>query len=180
MPAAPEHREEQRRLASLDRHDLLDAGTDAELDALTTAAARALGMPAALVSLVGADRQVFASRRGLDGVLGYDTRQTPRELSFCAHVVAAEQPLVVADATADERFADNPLVTGTEHLRAYAGAPVLDRDGLPLGALCVLDRFPRALDDADVAVLTELAASVAEVLQRRLDQPHVDEPRPDR
>ena len=173
MPAAPEHRQEQQRLASLRRHDVLDpggaAGGDPELDALTTAAARALGMPAALLSLIDADRQVFASRRGLTGVLGYDIRETPREVSFCAHVVAAEQPLAVPDATTDERFADNPLVTGDEHLRAYAGAPVLDRDGLPLGALCVLDRFPRELDDTDLAVLSELAGAVAGVLQRRLD-----------
>jgi len=73
----------------------------------------------------------------------------------------------VPDATADERFAGNPLVTGPEHLRADAGAPVLDRDGLPLGALCVLDRHPRDFDDAALAVLSGLASSVAAVLDRR-------------
>jgi len=167
MPAAPEHRDEQRRLASLEELDDPDTRADVELRALATEAARALGMPAALISMVGADRQWFAARRGLTGVLGYDVDETPREVSFCAHVVAAEHPIAVRDATFDARFADNALVTGPEHLRAYAGAPVLDRDGLPLGALCVLDRHPREFDEASLAVLSGLAASVAEVLERR-------------
>ncbi|NIZ90117.1 GAF domain-containing protein [Kineococcus rubinsiae] len=166
MPAAPEHRDERRRLASLEELDARATSADVELRALATEAARALGMPAAMISMVGGDRQWFAARRGLTGVLGYDAPQTPRDVSFCAHVVAAEAPIAVPDATADERFADNALVTGPEHLRAYAGAPVFDRDGLPLGALCVLDRHPRDLDATALAVLSELAASVGEVLDR--------------
>ena len=169
MPAAPEHHDEQRRLAALRRHDLDELGDDPELQALTTTAARALGMPAALISFVDTDRQVFTARRGLTGVLGYDTAQTSREVSFCAHVVAAERPLAVPDATADERFADNALVTGPEQLRAYAGAPILDPDGLPLGALCVLDRYPRELDATSLTVLSGLATAVADVLRRRAD-----------
>nr|WP_276611058.1 GAF domain-containing protein [Kineococcus siccus] len=133
---------------------------------MATDAARALGMPAALISMVDGDRQWFAARRGLGGVIGYDVAQTPREVSFCAHVVAAEHAIAVPDATHDQRFADNALVTGPEHLRAYAGAPILDGDGLPLGALCVLDREPRDLDETALAVLGELAASVSEVLRR--------------
>ena len=73
---------------------------------------------------------------------------------------------------ADERFADNPLVTGPEPVRASAGAPVLDRDELPLGARCVLDREPHDLDATALAVPGELATSVAAVLDRhRPDAP---------
>lgn len=172
MPAAPEHHDEQRRLRSLLQLDLAALADDPELQELITQAARALGMPAATISLVTAGEQVFAARRGLSGVLGYDTTHSAREVSFCAHVVAAEEPIAVPDATADERFADNVLVTGDEHLRAYAGAPILDRAGLPLGALCVLDRYPRDLGDTDLSVLRRLAAAVADVLESRRPQGH--------
>ncbi|NAZ75524.1 EAL domain-containing protein [Kineococcus sp. T13] len=167
MPAAAPHAREGERLASLRSYRVLDTGPDAALDALTAAAARVLGAPAAAVALLEEDRQWFASAPGLDAVLGRPTSQTPREVSFCAHVVAEERTLVVPDTTADTRFADNPLVTGPERLRAYAGAPVVGRDGLPLGALCVLDRRVRPFDPAAVQVLTDLATSVAELLELR-------------
>jgi len=171
MPAAPEHRDEPRRLASLAELDPAGTSADVELRALATDAARALGMPAALITMVGAEHQWFAARRGMTGVFGYDVGETSRDVSFCAHVVAAETTIAVPDATEDERFADNALVTGPEHLRAYAGAPVLDRDGLPLGALCVLDRHPRDFDETSLAVLRGLASSVAAVLDRRRGGP---------
>ena len=176
MPTAPEHYDEQRRLRSLHQHDIAALTEDPELQGLITTAARALGMPAALVSLIGSHEQIFAARRGLTGVLGYDTPQTSKDVSFCAHVVAAERPLAVPDATNDDRFADNALVTGTEQLRAYAGAPIFDRDGLPLGALCVLDRYPRDFDDTTLTVLQGLAAAVGDVLKARRDHTEPVEP----
>ncbi|WP_432563045.1 sensor domain-containing phosphodiesterase [Kineococcus sp. SYSU DK003] len=167
MPQAPRHRREAERLASLRSYQVLDAGPDIALEALTAAAARALKAPAALVTLVDEDRQWFASATNLSAAIGYHTPQTPRELSFCAYAVADEQTLVVPDATLDARFADNGLVTGPEHLRAYAGAPIIGRDGLPLGALCVLDRQARPFDAQGVQVLTDLATTVAELLELR-------------
>ncbi|WP_432570159.1 sensor domain-containing phosphodiesterase [Kineococcus sp. SYSU DK005] len=170
MPAAPLHAREGERLASLRSYRVLDTAADPSLDAVTAAAARALGAPAALISLVDEDRQWFKSATGLQAVVGYETDQTPREVSFCAHVVASEQVVVVPDATADARFADNVLVTGPEHVRAYVGAPVIGRDGLPLGTLCVLDRQARQFDGAGVQVLSDLAVAVAELLElRRLE-----------
>ncbi|WP_369056289.1 sensor domain-containing phosphodiesterase [Kineococcus terrestris] len=165
--AAPLHPREDERLASLRSYQVLDGGPDAALDALVAAAARALGAPAAAVSLLDEHRQWFAAATGLPAVLGHDERQTPRDVSFCAHVVAGGQPLVVPDATADDRFAGSPLVTGTGRVRSYAGAPLVGRDGLPLGALCVMDTEPRALDEAAVRVLRDLADTVAELLELR-------------
>ena len=167
MPAAPLHPREAERLASLRSYHVLDTGTDAAFDALTAAAARSLDAPAALISLVDEDRQWFKSTHDLSAVIGYETRQTARELSLCAHAVAGEQTLVVPDASVDARFSDNALVTGPEHLRAYAGAPITGRDGLPLGTLCVLDHRARGFDAGAVQVLTNLAASVAELLELR-------------
>ncbi|WP_432574362.1 sensor domain-containing phosphodiesterase [Kineococcus sp. SYSU DK005] len=167
MPAAPRHAREDERLASLRSYQVLDTGADAALDALATAAARVLGAPAALVSLVDEHRQWFKSAPGAEAVLGPGVRQTAREDSFCAHVVAAEEAIAVPDATADARFADLPMVTGPQHVRAYAGAPIVGRDGLPLGALCVMDREPRELDASAVRVLADLAGAVAELLELR-------------
>ncbi|WP_049821021.1 EAL domain-containing protein [Kineococcus radiotolerans] len=170
MPAAPLHPREGERLASLRSYRVLDTGADAALDALAAATARLLDAPTATISLVDEDRQWFASTRDLSAVLGYETPQTSRDVSFCAWTVAQERTLVVPDARTDARFADNAMVTGPEQVRAYAGAPIIGRDGLPLGALCVMDREARDFAEADVQALSALATSVAELLElRRLD-----------
>ena len=170
MPTAPLHPREDERLASLRSYHVLDAAPDAALDALTMAAAGALRAPTALITLVDEDRQWFASASGLEVITQRATRQTPREVSFCAWTVTGEEPLVVTDLCDDARFADNALVTGPEHVRAYAGTPIIGRDGLPLGALCVLDRQTRNFEEVGVQTLNALATSVAELLElRRLD-----------
>ncbi|MBB2899411.1 EAL domain-containing protein (putative c-di-GMP-specific phosphodiesterase class I) [Kineococcus radiotolerans] len=166
MPVAPLHLREAERLASLRSYQVLDTAADAALDALTAAAARALDAPAAVICLLDRDRLWFKSVVGLSALVGYEHHQVPRELSFAGHVVPG-QVLVVPDATADPRFAGLPMVTGPEHLRAYAGAPVVGRDGLLLGALGVLDRSPREFDADAVQLLLDLAPTVAEVLELR-------------
>jgi EAL domain-containing protein (putative c-di-GMP-specific phosphodiesterase class I) len=170
VPPPPKHLRERERLASLRSYQVLDTGPDAAFDAITAAAARTLGAPAAVIGLVDEHRQWFKAASGLAEFTGYPVRETPLDVSFCAHVVAAERPVVVPDARLDPRFAENPLVTGTEDLRSYAGAPITGRDGLPLGALCVLDHRPRHYDDSSVRALADLAGAVAELLElRRLD-----------
>jgi EAL domain-containing protein (putative c-di-GMP-specific phosphodiesterase class I) len=167
VPAAPLHHREADRLASLRSYQVLDTDADPALDAVTASAARALGAPVALISLVDEHRQWFRSSTGLLAAIGSEPTETARELSFCAYAVAVEAPLVVADATLDPRFADNALVTGPEHVRAYAGAPLIGRDGLPLGTLCVLSTEPRGFDAADVQFLVDLATTVTEILELR-------------
>ena len=91
----------------------------------------------ALVSLVETSRQSFLARTGID------LEETPREQSFCAHAMLRPEVMVVPNATLDHRFADNPLVTGEANIRFYAGAPLVTEDGIPFGALCVIDTVPR-------------------------------------
>ena len=105
------------------------------------------------MSLVDADRQWFKSRAGLDA------QETPRSISFCSHAVAAREMLVVEDATRDPRFAGNALVTGEPHIRFYAGQPVFS-DGHAVGTLCIIDRVPRCLDEAQRQALKDLAGLV--------------------
>jgi len=164
------HRREAERLASLRSYRVIDTAPDPALNALASAAALALGAQAAVIGLVEQDRQWFAAQHGLDDFLGYHIRQTSLEVSFCAYIVATEQVLVVPDTRADTRFCDNVLVTGPEDLRAYAGAPIIGRDGLTLGALCVLDHRTRHHDESALTVLRDLAGAAAELLElRRLD-----------
>jgi len=146
--------DEDRRLASLHNLCLLDTAPDEAFDRVTRLAARLFQVPIALVSLVDAERQWFKSRHGLE------THETPRTVSFCGHAILGDGPFVIADALADERFHDNPLVTGDPGIRFYAGQPLRAPDGALVGVLCILDRRPRVLDSTDLDALQDLAALV--------------------
>lgn len=156
----PVHRtQEAARLESLRVLDVLQDEPIPELDAITRLAALTFDLPIALVSLVGEDRQTFASRYGLE-VPGTD-----RKSSFCAHALASSEVMVVPDATADPRFASNPLVLGAPWIRFYAGAPLILGDGHCIGTLCIIDRVERApLTDREECVLKLMAEQVVRVL----------------
>jgi two-component system sensor histidine kinase/response regulator len=161
MKYAPIPANEAARLRALLDYDVLDTPAEAAFDALTTLAAHIAGVPIALVSLVDADRQWFKSRYGLEAP------QTPRDISFCGHVVAADAPLVVADALLDDRFADNPLVAGGPRVRFYAGMPLRSPAGFTLGTLCAIDDRPRELSDEQFRLLALLAEQVVSQLELR-------------
>lgn len=150
---------EAARLARLDDYAIMGTGRDDRFDRIAKLAARQLDTPIALVSFVGADTQWFKSAVGLavDG--------TPRDVSFCTHVVANGGVTVVPDATKDERFASNPLVTGPPGIRFYAGAPLTVESGHTLGTLCVIDTKPRVLDPSGAALLADLAQLVVDELE---------------
>lgn len=126
-------RDEQERLAELRGYGLLDSENEPEFDAIVREAAAAAGVPIALISLVDENRQWFKARVGLNAT------ETPRAISFCTHAIHGTEMLEVADATADARFATNPLVTGGPGIRYYAGTPLKTATGRRLGTLCVID-----------------------------------------
>lgn len=139
MKAPPPAPEEEHRLSTLKALGLLDTPPDERFDVITRTAASLFGMPISLVSLVDANRQWFKSRTGLDA------QETPRNVSFCGHAILGSEILVVDDARKDERFNDNPLVTGAPHVRFYAGRPLSAPNGQRIGTLCLIDRRSRAL-----------------------------------
>lgn len=143
--------DEPFRLSALEELALLDTPPEERFDRLTRLAARTLNVPIALVSLIDTDRQWFKSRRGLDA------RETGRDISFCGHAVLREETLVIENALNDERFFDNPLVTGDPHIRFYAGAPLHDPQGQRVGTLCIIDRKPRSFSEEDKTILRDLA-----------------------
>jgi PAS domain S-box-containing protein len=152
---------EAERLEALRTYEVLDTESEASFDGLTRLAAGILEVPIALVSLIDSDRQWFKSRYGLLA------EQTPRDISFCGHVVAECAPLIVTDAHADARFADNPLTTGEPRVRFYAGMPLRTGEGFVLGTLCAIDHQPRTPSQQQIEMLSLLAAQVVDQLEAR-------------
>lgn len=156
-PLLPDN--ERERLAELRAHEVLDTAADPVLDALTKLAAETMEVPIALVSLVDENRQWFKSHHGLGAT------ETPREVSFCGHVVANGVPLLVRDAFDDIRFADNPLTTGEPHVRFYAGMPLTTRSGVALGTLCAIDHLPHSPTPKQLEMLSLLAKTAVARLE---------------
>ncbi|WP_417538804.1 ATP-binding protein [Marinobacter sp.] len=152
---------ESDRQAALDQLRILDTPPEARFDRLTRMAARLLDVPIALISLIDRDRQWFKS------CVGLDVSETPRSISFCGHAILIGQPLLVEDASTDERFRDNPLVTGAPNIRFYAGTPLHSADGYALGTLCVIDRIPRKLSKEDLQCLRDIADCIEEQISAR-------------
>ena len=161
MPAAPHPPDEAERLTLLESLRLLDTEAEEVFDRITRLVARLLKVPTAVFSLVDADRQWNKSR------VGIDQTELPREQAFCAYAILQDQPLVVGDAVNDERFADNPLVTGEPHIRFYAGVPIRSSGGLPIGTLCVIDDRARVLTADEMCIMIDLADIVQKEVQYR-------------
>ena len=142
---------EASRLAALRHYGLLDTSAEQSFDDFAQLASLICDTPIALVTLVDADRQWFKAKVGLE------VSETPREQAFCTYAILGRQVMVVEDATADVRFAGNPLVLSDPNIRFYAGAPLIDREGFGLGTLCVIDRQPRQLTEERRRALEALA-----------------------
>lgn len=161
---------ERERLEEIATLRLGAADVCAVLDEVAGEAARRLGLPIGLVSIVLDDAQVFAASHGLAGWLA-EAGGTPIEMSFCRHAVDAGAAFVVSDATAHPLVRENPLVT-EDGIRCYAGIPLVSRGGHALGTLCVLGTETRVFDDAAMATLRELAAEAVERIEaRRVEDP---------
>lgn len=158
-PAMPEN--EAARLEALHRYRILDTEPERSFDDLTLLASHICGTPMALISLVDTDRQWFKSR------IGIPFTETARAVSFCAHAINHRDLFIVPDARHDERFRDNPFVTGEQQIRFYAGAPLVTPDGHALGTLCVLDRVARTLSREQLEALTALCRQAEAQLELR-------------
>ncbi len=153
---------EAERLAALADYQLLDTPGEELFDSFARLAAQICGTPISLISLIDSDRQWFKSNIGLE-----DVTETSREVAFCDHAIRSEHLFEITDARKDERFAQNPLVTGDSHLRFYAGVPLITSEGAALGTLCVLDRRPRELTIDQRTALRTIADAILEQFESR-------------
>ncbi|MCT2084618.1 SpoIIE family protein phosphatase [Microbacterium enclense] len=153
------------RQRAIEELGILDTPRDERIDRVTRIAQEMFGVPMVSVTLLDRDRQWRKSEIGLGG------REAPREDAFCDFTVREGRTVVIPDATADERWADNPFVEGDPHLRFYAGHPLQAGGGERIGTLCLLDTRPRVLDEREEELLRELAGWVqSEILrQNELD-----------
>lgn len=162
MKSAPIPENEEQRLRVLQQLNILDTVEEQAYDDLTQLAAQICDTPMALITLIDKERQWFKSHYGID------VRETPREIAFCSHAILGDELFEVEDADLDERFMDNPGVTGPLHIKFYAGEPLVVNEGIRLGTLCVIDEHARSLTIQQKEALKALARQVTSQLELRL------------
>jgi EAL domain-containing protein (putative c-di-GMP-specific phosphodiesterase class I)/GGDEF domain-containing protein len=161
MLDAPIPASERERLQELRSYGILDSASDPAFDDLSALARDIANVPIGIVSLVDENRQWFKS------CLGLEAEETPRNISFCGHTILQRHPLIIENALADGRFADNPLVVEPPHIRFYGGFPLIATNGYALGSLCVIDTIPRCLSQQQVQSLQRLARVVVQLMEKR-------------
>ncbi|MFT4662675.1 MAG: two-component sensor histidine kinase [Patiriisocius sp.] len=164
-PSIPKNENENERLNELYDSGLLDTPKESDFDNLTNLAASIFGTPVSIINLIDENRQWFKSCVGLSE----EITETPREISFCGHAINnPSEVLVIPDARLDNIFSDNPLVSGDPKIVFYAGAPLISKNGYPLGTLCIIDFKPRNLSQQDVETLKILSNQVSKLIDLRL------------
>jgi signal transduction histidine kinase len=154
--------DETARLAAVHSYGIMDSGEDKDFDALTALASVICQIPIALITFIDEERQWFKSHHGTDFT------ENRREWSFCTHAIASDKEImIVPDATLDERFVNNPMVTGPVKVVFYAGVPLINEDGFALGTLCVLDQQTHALTQDQITALKTLAKQVVDKVELR-------------
>ena len=165
--------DEEMRLAAIRALGLWGTPPEERFDRITRLAAAVFNVPISLIALMERDREWFKS------CCGVDIREVPRDDSFCGHAIFERRPLVVGDARLDDRFADNPYVTGAPGVRFYAGYPLILSNGSCVGTLCILDNKPRDIDEAAISRLGDLAQfAVRELDLKSAEWPAAPESRP--
>lgn len=139
IPEKPKN--ERLRLRAVRQLGLLNSLPQETYDNITTLAQEICDTPVALLTILDDEKQWFKSKKGIE------LNETDRDISFCGHAILKPHELFeVEDASKDQRFKDNPLVTFEDlSVRAYAGIPILNKEGHPLGTLCVLSKKPKKL-----------------------------------
>jgi diguanylate cyclase (GGDEF)-like protein len=163
MVPAPQPENEADRLAALRSYEVLDTACEDSFDRIADLARRLTGTPMAFVSLIDAERQWMKAASGAP------RGEAPRSIAFCAHAILDPDgaTMVVPDAAADPRFADNPFVTQEPGLRFYAGVPLVNPEGHALGTLCIADVAPRGMTPEEDRALRSLAQMVVTTLELR-------------
>jgi GAF domain-containing protein len=149
------------RLQAVEKFKQLDLQLDSELQDLITMASEICDTPIALITLLDEDTQWIKVKKGMDA------ESTPRESSFCTHTIQQENVFMITDTHTDMRLANHPGINSSK-LRFYAGAPLITRDGLILGTLCVADNKPHILDKHQMLMLKMLSKQAINIMELKL------------
>ena len=160
---------ETERLEFLKSLNILDSLPEQSFDTITSLASDICKTPIATISLVDDSRQWFKSKVGLNA------SETPRDISFCGHAILGEEIFEVPNALDDDRFCDNPLVTGEPNIRFYAGIPLISNNQYALGTLCVIDNKPRELSEEQRKSLKKLASLVEALIETHMQSRKLEE-----
>jgi len=158
------HIDEHGRLLAVQRFIVSGFDLAQGLNGLLQVAASIFEVPAAFVTLMDAEDQWFIANHG------FEVKRMPRATSFCTHAIQQAEPLVVPDATRDERFKENPLITNPPNVKFYAGAPLTTFDGHNVGTLCVMDITTKAIDSEKATLLSVLARQAIYLMELELAQ----------
>ena len=153
---------EKQRLEALYSYQLFDGVGQSDFNAIVKLASKICDTPISLITLVTPDKQIFTAKVGLEA------DETDRNVAFCAHaILSPNEPLVVPNAKEDDRFRNNPLVTGDPNIVFYTGIPLTTRDGFGLGTLCVIDTKKRELTADQLDSLDILSKQVVRLFELR-------------
>src|SRR5262245_3853202 len=152
---------ESSRLQSLQEYKIVGTDPELEYDQVVFLASHICDTPIALITLIDEYRQWFKAK------VGISINETARDIAFCSHAIMQRELFVVPDATADPRFANNPLVLEEPKIRFYAGMPLITPEGAALGTVCVVDQVPRDLSENQQEALRALAHQVVAHLELR-------------
>ncbi|RQO38772.1 histidine kinase [Herminiimonas sp. KBW02] len=165
MIKAPIPDDEDDRLYALRQLLILDTPPEERFNRIVSFAAHEFDVPIVLITLLDTERQWFKASVGLD------VCETARDVSFCGHAIMSNDTMVVADATKDARFSDNPFVLEDPQVRFYAGAPLTLASGQNVGTLCLIDNAPRTMDAVGLAILAALRDLAVEELTNQFREP---------
>ncbi len=168
MKIAPLPVNEMDRLEALKSYEILDTGSEQSFDDIVNIASLICDSPIAAISLIDSHRQWFKSK------LGLNVTETSRDLAFCAHAILEKSVFEVKNASQDPRFMDNPLVKGDPQIQFYAGAPILDKNGFALGAVCVIDKKTKELTSNQKEALASLSRQAMSQIQATQVQRELD------
>ncbi|UAB75221.1 GAF domain-containing sensor histidine kinase [Mesoflavibacter sp. SCSIO 43206] len=153
---------EKKRLKAVKEYKLLDTLPEEDFDNITNLVANICDVPISLISLLDADRNFLKSHYGIP------FNESPRNISFCGHAILENNSIfIVEDATKDQRFYNNPLIKD-HNVKFYAGVPLINPEGFPLGTLCVYDVKPKKLTKQQQEAMIILAKQVVNLFELRL------------
>ncbi|HCB03979.1 MAG TPA: histidine kinase [Nocardioides bacterium] len=155
--------DDRRRVAAITAYDAVRMPPKAQLQSVVELAAQIADVPMATINMITDVEQHQVA------TVGFEPAVCAREDSMCAVTVREGTPVALADASEDARFARNPFVTGElGKVRFYAAHPLVTRDGVAVGTLCVFDERPRTPEPRMLAALATLAERVVDVFELRL------------